>query len=127
MTSLTEPVALNELDKDAILERLEGDVELLEEIVQLFLEEFPRLLAALRESLANADAAGLRMAAHALKGSLSNFGSLPAVALAFELETMGRNGDLTNAVTVYASLVTSLEQLKPALERLVRRRSGVLP
>ena len=125
--SLTEPVALNELDKDAILERLEGDVELLEEIVQLFLEEFPRLLAALRESLANADAAGLRMAAHALKGSLSNFGSLPAVALAFELETMGRNGDLTNAVTVYASLVTSLEQLKPALERLVRRRSGVLP
>jgi HPt (histidine-containing phosphotransfer) domain-containing protein len=120
MPSLTEPVAMNVLGRAAILERMGGDVELLEEIVPLFLEDLPVSLAALRESLANEDASGLRIAAHTLRGSLSNFGSLPAGALASELETMGRNGDLTNAATVYASLVASFEQLRPALESLVR-------
>jgi HPt (histidine-containing phosphotransfer) domain-containing protein len=127
MASFTEGVALNVLDRDAILEGLEGDVELLEEIVHLFLEEFPRLLTTIGECVANTDAAGLRVAAHCLKGSLSNFGSPPAVALAFELETMGRNGDLTNAKTLHTSLVASLEQLKPALEGLVLRQNGDLP
>ena len=121
MASLTEPVAVNVLDRDAILERMEGDVELLEEIVQLFLEDSPRLIAAMRDSLANADAAGLRMAAHAMKGSLSNFGSLPAGVLAFELEVMGRDGNLDNAAAVFASFLMSLERLQPQLLGLIRR------
>jgi two-component system, sensor histidine kinase and response regulator len=121
MASLTGPVAVNVLDRDAILERMEGDVELLEEIVQLFLEDSPRLIAAMRDSLANADAAGLRMAAHAMKGSLSNFGSLPAGMLASELETMGRDENLDNAAAVLDSFVASFESLQPALLSLIRR------
>jgi two-component system sensor histidine kinase/response regulator len=120
MASLTEPVAVNLLDRDAILERMEGDVELLEEIVQLFLEDSPRLIAAMRDSLANADAAGLRVAAHAMKGSLSNSGPLPAGTLAIELEVMGRDEDLDDAAEVFASFLTSFERLQPALVALVR-------
>jgi HPt (histidine-containing phosphotransfer) domain-containing protein len=121
MASQIEPVAGNELDRDAILERMEGDVELLDEIVALFLEDLPRLITAMQESLANSDAAGLRMAAHAIKGSLSNFGSLPAGTLASELEAMGRNENLDNAAPVFAHFLTSLELLKPAMLGLVRR------
>src|ERR1700687_5662568 len=113
MASLTEPVAVHALDRNAILERMEGDVELLEEIVQLFLEDSPRLIAAMRDSLASADAAGLRMAAHAMKGSLSNFGSLPSGTLVSELEVMGRDENLDNAAPVFAYFLTSLERLRP--------------
>jgi len=120
MAFLIEPVSGSLLDRDAILERMDGDVELLDEIVVLFLEDLPRLVAAMRESLANADAAGLRMAAHAMKGSLSNFGSLPSGTLASELEAMGRDENLDNAAPVFAYFLTSLERLKPAMLGLVR-------
>jgi two-component system sensor histidine kinase/response regulator len=121
MPSLTEPFTVSGLDRDAILERMEGDVDLLEEIVQLLLEDSPRLIDAMRVSLANADAAGLRMAAHAMKGSLSNFGSLPAGMLASELEVMGQEENLDNAAMVFASFLTSLERLQHALVGLVRK------
>jgi two-component system sensor histidine kinase/response regulator len=114
-----ETVAVDRLDRDEILERMEGDVELLEEIIQLFLEDCPRLLAQIRESLDAGDGPSLRLAAHAMKGSLSNFGASSTVALAFELETMGKNGEMTGAAPVYSSLVTALERLQPAMENLV--------
>jgi len=73
-------------DKAAALERTGGSEELLREVAGLFLEESPRLLDDLWGALAASDAEGVRRAAHALKGSVSNFEAPRATAAAAALE-----------------------------------------
>jgi HPt (histidine-containing phosphotransfer) domain-containing protein len=88
---------------------------LLREIVRLFLAECPNWLAQCRDAVARHDAAGLRQAAHTLKGTLAGLGARAALAEAQRLEAMGRAGDLADAAQVYAALEGALERLRPAL------------
>ncbi len=106
------------LDCAALLEHMEGDPELLAEMVGLFLQDCPQLLAALREALARGDAGALRRAAHTLKGTVSNFAAPAATAAALRLERMGREGDLSQAAEGCAALETEIERLKPLLANL---------
>jgi HPt (histidine-containing phosphotransfer) domain-containing protein len=105
-------------DEAALMERVEGDTELLREIVELFLEESPRLIADVQAAVTAADATALRRAAHTLKGAAANFGAAAVVAAAFELETMGRTGNMGGTATVCDRLAGSLVALEAALARL---------
>jgi two-component system sensor histidine kinase/response regulator len=121
MASITETPAVNILDRTAILERVEGDVGLLEEIVELFIEDCPRLVRQMQDSLREKNAAGLRLAAHTLKGSLGYFGPSQASVLANELEVLGRDGKLDHAAPVYQALVAKLDELQPLLADLIKK------
>jgi PAS domain S-box-containing protein len=109
-----EPV----FDRDAVLARVEGDQELLREIADLFLGEAPELLRAIRESLERRDAASLERSAHALKGSVGNFGAKSAFEIALKLETMGRSGDLSGAPETLTELEAKISRLENALAAL---------
>ncbi len=61
------------MDRAAVLERVEGDVELLRQLVELFREDSARHLRDLRAALERGDAKAIERSAHALKGSTSNF------------------------------------------------------
>ncbi len=113
-----QPAPGEVLDRAALLEHMEGDPELLAEMVTLFLQDCPRLLAALREALARGDAGALRLAAHTLKGTVSNFAAPAATAAALRLERMGREGDLSQAEEGCAAVETEIERLKPLLANL---------
>lgn len=106
-----EPV----FDREALLARLEGDQELLREIVGLFLDEAPGLLRAIRQALERGDAASLEGSSHALKGSLANFGAKGAYQMALKLETIGGGGDLSGASETLAQLEAKISQLESAL------------
>jgi HPt (histidine-containing phosphotransfer) domain-containing protein len=107
------------LDRAAILARVEGDEELLKEIIELFREDCPRLLQEIREAITQRDAKRLYQAAHTLKGSISNFGNSRSSEAALELETLGRAGDLTQAAAVCKVLQESLAEFLPALSQLL--------
>jgi PAS domain S-box-containing protein len=62
-------------DQAAGLARVGGDAQLLAEVVQIFLKDSPAWVAEMRAALARADAAGLRRAAHTLKGAVGYFGA----------------------------------------------------
>ena len=96
------------LDLELALSRVGGDKQLLREIAVLFIEECPRALAEIQESVAAGDAPKLENAAHALKGSVSNFGARDAVAAAFSLEQMGRANQLTEAEGMLPKLESAL-------------------
>jgi two-component system sensor histidine kinase/response regulator len=96
------------LDRQLVLSRAGGDLELLREIAALFLEDCPRGLAAIREAVACENAAKLESAAHALKGSVANFGARAAVEAAFRLEQMGRIRDMREAPAVLGNLEKAL-------------------
>lgn len=84
-------------DREAALARVGDDEELLAELVQIFLEDYPNNITAIEEALVVHDADRLERAAHTLKGSVANFGAEAVVKEAFELECQGRSGDLSHA------------------------------
>jgi HPt (histidine-containing phosphotransfer) domain-containing protein len=106
------------IDRAEIMERVDGDVELLAEIVELFLSDCPRLLSEIREAIERRDSKALERAAHALKGSVSNFAATAAFEAALRLENIGSNGDMAHAEEAYAALEEEVKYLEPALAGL---------
>src|SRR5258706_16276107 len=98
----------NVLDLELALSRVGGDKQLLREIAVLFIEECPRAIAEIQDAVARGDAAKLENAAHALKGSVANFGARNAVEAAFSLERMGRANQLTEAEDMLGQLESAL-------------------
>lgn len=110
-----EPDETELFDRAQALERVEGDEELFDEIVRLFLETSPGMLAQLQEALNRGDDAALSKSAHKLKGAISNFGARKAVEEAQALEDMGHAGNLENAPAAFERLVQLLNRLNSAL------------
>jgi CheY-like chemotaxis protein len=108
------------LNRDALLERVEGDVALLGDMAAMFLQECPKHLSDIRQAVANRDSAALQTSAHTLKGSVSNFTAHKAAQAALQLEMMGRDGDLTRSEPALFELENEIERLKPALEGLTK-------
>ena len=106
------------LDHAVVLERLGGDEELLQEVAQLFLEEYPTLLSEINEAAQTGDALRMERAAHSLKGSIANFGAEQAVQAALTVEKIGRSGDLKDAAQAYEQLAALMRQLHPCFEQL---------
>jgi CheY-like chemotaxis protein/HPt (histidine-containing phosphotransfer) domain-containing protein len=105
-------------DRTAVLARVNGDMELLRELVQMFLEECPRMMARLSDALATEDPSALERAAHQFKGAVGHFGAHAAVAAAQLLEGLGRDEDLPHAREAYAMLEAAIARLTPALVAL---------
>ena len=77
---------------ERMMARLGGDEALTRQLVSLFLTECPRMMAEVRASVAQGSAEVVRRAAHAFKGSVSNFTDRGAAVTARELEDIGREG-----------------------------------
>jgi signal transduction histidine kinase/DNA-binding response OmpR family regulator/HPt (histidine-containing phosphotransfer) domain-containing protein len=95
-------------DRAKALERVDGDEQLLREVVQIFLEESPKQVADLWQAIHDSDAQPLERVAHSLKGALSYLGMPESVQKARDLEEMGRERNFDNAPKVLAQLETEL-------------------
>jgi HPt (histidine-containing phosphotransfer) domain-containing protein len=107
------------LDQATAWDRVEGDRELLEELVQAFLDDYPKLLARIRSAIAAGDTATLHRSAHALKGAVGIFGAAAAAEAALRLETMGREGVLDGAADACGALDAELPRVRQALTELL--------
>ncbi|MFI5395866.1 MAG: Hpt domain-containing protein [Candidatus Binatia bacterium] len=108
------------IDRGAILEHFENDVDFVREIAELFIAACPRRLSAIHEAVLGCDTKALQMAAHSLRGSASNFGALAVVTAALDLEKMGREGDLRHARQACEKLEQEIARLKGALAALLQ-------
>jgi signal transduction histidine kinase/CheY-like chemotaxis protein/HPt (histidine-containing phosphotransfer) domain-containing protein len=106
------------LDAKTALDRTGGDRALLQEVVQLFLKDYPRLVEEMRGAAAAGDAGRLRRAAHTLKGTVNIFGPSPVAASAARLEDLGRAGKTDGAGTLVQELAAQIERLVPSLAEL---------
>ncbi len=105
-------------DKSKTLERVDGDLELLKELVALFLEDCPELLGHIKEAIQNRDAQALQHSAHTLKGSVGNFCAEFAFDAAYKLEMMGRDEDFFQAEAALTVLEQELGRLNPVLAEI---------
>jgi two-component system sensor histidine kinase/response regulator len=104
-------------NKAKVLERVEGDTELLLELMDLFIDQCPKLLIGINDAITQNDSKALERNAHALKGSVGNFSADTVYNLALKLELMGRNNDMSGAREEYILLEKEIEQLKLAFDR----------
>jgi HPt (histidine-containing phosphotransfer) domain-containing protein len=96
---------------DQMIARLGGDEELARQLVTLFLDECPRMMEQVRESVQGGTPDLVRRAAHAFKGSVSNFIPDGPTMTAYALETIGREGRVAEAPATLARLERQLEAL----------------
>ncbi len=110
-------------DEADALSHTGGDHDLLREIAAVFLADYPKSMRRIERAIKARDGEGLRMAAHALKGSVASVGSPAAARTAARLEALARENDFTPAQAVLAELRAQLKALEQefAARRLVRR------
>lgn len=106
------------MNRELALSRIGGDLDLLKEIAQLFLDDSERMLREIRLGVQARDPAALDSAAHTLKGCVSNFGAQRLYDAALALERMGRNKDLRGVDPAFAALESELHQLETELREL---------
>jgi HPt (histidine-containing phosphotransfer) domain-containing protein len=105
-------------DREGLLYRLMGDTELVEEIVDDFLNQIPLNLETLKQSLDKKDALQVKKEAHIIKGSAGNVGALVLQELANKIETAGESEDLVKAESYFSEFDTQLEVFKHEMSRL---------
>ncbi len=102
-------------DRAAALDRLGGDEPLLDELIELFFNDYPVLARRLTESLARGDLASLREPAHKLKGSLGALGLPQTAGLAQEIESVSQVEDATAAVSLIDRFMAEIEMLEDVM------------
>ncbi len=108
------------LDRDEILKNLGGNVATLRSVVELFGSESAKLMKRMQVAITNQASSDLQRDAHTLKGSIQLFGADEVAALAFQLEGMGREGNLTDAHQAWLVLEQDLRHLLPLLNDLLK-------
>src|SRR6185436_2225656 len=110
-------------DEKELLDRIDNDWEFLGETVQMLNSDGPALMDEIRRAADASDAAALGRAAHTLKGMIANFCSPQTHQCAFEVEKMGRSGDLSSAQESVKALESRLMILIASLNDFVATRS----
>lgn len=96
----------------------EGLPNPLTRMIQLYLENAPYQIEALRTAIAAADALEIRAKAHALKSASTTLGAAIFSSKCHKLETMGRENRLEDAITAFADLELAFAQLRARLDTL---------
>ena len=71
-----------------------------------------------RQAVKKGDGDALERAAHTLKGAIGNFAAREPFSTAFELETMGREGQLQGSMEICDALERQLHLLSSVLQRV---------
>jgi HPt (histidine-containing phosphotransfer) domain-containing protein len=106
------------LDRDALIELLDGDPGLIVTLVDSFLADCPDYMEAIREAVANEDAATLEREAHGLKGAAGSLRAHPASEAARALEEMGHAENFAEAEAALETLEAEIDRLTDELRAL---------
>lgn len=105
------------IDSAIVLSGCDGDAALLADMIQLFEDEAPKLLARVEAAVRSSDAEQLRTAAHSLRGLVSSFSTSAANAAKVleQLRFERRAGDAAERYQVLNRAVQELRTILPTL------------
>jgi HPt (histidine-containing phosphotransfer) domain-containing protein len=109
-------------DRAGMLVRLMGDEDLARTVVAGFLEDIPKQIEQLRGYLGAGDATGATRQSHTIKGASANIGGEALRAVALQMETSARAGDLEAAGSNLPDLETQFALLKEALSSFIAEK-----
>jgi len=111
-------------DRQAALNSVDGDTELLLELAEIFLQGSEPLLERVGRAIDAADATELHHAAHTLKGSIANFFAHDARDSAQALEMSGRAGHFNGAGKTFCKLKEQLRCFEADLAEFIAAKGG---
>ena len=119
--AVTEADAVNPLQQDS-LEKIRamqrpGAPDLLKKVIDIYLNDSPMLMQAIRQSIESGDAKALEEAAHSLKSSSANLGVMRVSELSRELEQFGREQTLEAAHKLLDDLESAYHMACSALSK----------
>ncbi|WP_407357195.1 PAS domain S-box protein [Methanolobus sp. WCC5] len=91
-------------DKEALMERMDGDIELALQLISTYMKHTPQQIESLKTSLENADAEEISNCAHAIKGSSANIGGMALSRIAGEMEKAARLRKVEEAAGMLAEV-----------------------
>ena len=106
------------ISMEELLEIMGGDEELLNECLDDFVGDYPEMLGNIKDAIDAQDPSGLGGSAHAFKGTLKYIAAGKASDIAFQLERMGKDGNLDGAEDTYLLLAQECERLKVFIENM---------
>jgi HPt (histidine-containing phosphotransfer) domain-containing protein len=109
-------------DEKELLDRVDNDWDFLADTIEMLSSDGPALMTEIQRALDSNNPAELSRASHTLKGMISNFCAPAAQASAFEVEKLGKSGDLTSAPPALAALQTNLDALIADLNEFLSTR-----
>lgn len=101
----------------AELKQMSG-AEFINELIDTFLEDSPRLIEEMESALKVNNVDSFRRAAHSLKSNAATFGANDLFALAKELEMLGKENKLTETGDRLQALQESYESVREELSEL---------
>jgi HPt (histidine-containing phosphotransfer) domain-containing protein len=110
---------MDPFDRQAVLNRFGGDIELLRQIADLFRGSAGPWLDEVREAFAAGDLPRVKRVAHTLKGSAANFLATKAQEAAFQVQQLAAAGNT-------ASLPDGIAQLEGEVARLISALDAML-
>ncbi len=114
-------------DPAPILASVEGDEEVLRQVVELFSEDAQAVLSQIRDAIERQDPERLTVAALSLQGAVTNFGAQRAVDAARKMESLGRHKDLDGARAGLGWLEDEVNRLRHALSEFVTPSDRCVP
>lgn len=98
--------------------KLMSGEDFINELIDTFLEDAPKLIDEIRAALNANDADSFRRAAHSIKSNASTFGASQLAALAKELETLGKENKLQETGDKLGVLQAEYESVRQELDGL---------
>jgi histidine phosphotransfer protein HptB len=89
----------------------------LKSILESFNEITPSVIQQLEQAIAEQNPEQVRHHAHTLKGSAANVGAIALPALAYEMENMGRAGEISDAPALFEKITASYTELTNEVNR----------
>ena len=102
--------------------QIEGEPDFVVELIDIYLNEVPRLFDTIRNAMTTNDRPIAKRAAHSLRGSSANLGVLQMAAIAGELEHL-ENSFPTAAAELLRSLEDEFQRVEEILTAERQRRS----
>jgi CheY-like chemotaxis protein len=102
-------------DWKSMRERVEDDLDLLQEMVELFLSSSPELMEEIEAAVTARDGQKIANAAHTLKGVLKNMCATSCAEAAYQLEAIAAQTDLAPADQALCKLKYEFEHLETVL------------
>jgi len=100
----------------AVLERIGGDASFLQDLLNIYFQEFGEKQERLQEAVSRGDSTEIHEIGHSLKGSSANLSLAPLQKLALAIEMAGREKDLDKARRAIGALGDEFRRLKDFLE-----------
>ena len=112
------------IDLPDVLERVQGDKELLLELLDIFQEDFLLKRAILAEGITKSDLNKIKEVAHSMKGASGNISAKRMHATCLDLEQLARSGGTTGMDSLLTTIDGQFEEIKINAVKLKRQFSG---